>query len=85
MKTLSSVLAAALALATTLPAIANPSEPTTERTLATQPDSRVAQHCTPPAALVLPLDHGPHAQTTPYLNRLRKARHDALLQACKRT
>jgi hypothetical protein len=33
--------------------------------------------------LVLPLDHGPRAQTTPYLNHLRQERNDAQVQACK--
>ncbi len=33
--------------------------------------------------LVLPLDHGPRAQTTPYLNRQRKEAFDAEVKACK--
>ena len=33
--------------------------------------------------LVLPLDHGPRAQTTPYLNRQRKAAFEAEMKACK--
>lgn len=37
----------------------------------------------PPDALVLPLDHGPRAQSTPYLNRLRKERYDAQVKACQ--
>lgn len=37
----------------------------------------------PPQPLVLPLDHGPRAQTTPYLNRLRKERFEAESKACK--
>ena len=32
--------------------------------------------------LVLPLDHGPRAQSTPYLNRLRIERHEAQVKAC---
>lgn len=39
----------------------------------------------PPDELVLPLDHGPRAQTTPYANRLRTERHAADLQACRDT
>jgi len=35
--------------------------------------------------LVLPLDHGPRADTTPYMNRLRKERYDAQIRACKET
>ena len=37
----------------------------------------------PPPPLILPLDHGPRAQTTPYLNRLRKQRFEAEMKACK--
>ncbi len=37
----------------------------------------------PPEPLILPLDHGPRAQTTPYLNRLRKERFEAEMKACK--
>lgn len=33
--------------------------------------------------LVLPLDHGPRAQTTPYLNRQRKEAFEAEMKACK--
>lgn len=32
--------------------------------------------------LVLPLDHGPRAQTTPYLNEKRKASFEAEQKAC---
>lgn len=32
--------------------------------------------------LVLPLDHGPRAQSTPYFNQLRKARFEAEMKAC---
>ena len=37
----------------------------------------------PPDELVLQLDHGPRAQTTPYANRLRTERHAAKVQACR--
>ena len=37
----------------------------------------------PPKKLVLQLDHGPRAQTTPYLNQLRMARYEAEVKACK--
>lgn len=33
--------------------------------------------------LVLPLDHGPRAQTTPYLNEKRRQSFEAELKACK--
>ena len=36
----------------------------------------------PPDPLVLPLDHGPRAQTTPGENRMRKARYEAQVKAC---
>lgn len=35
-----------------------------------------------PEALVLQLDHGPRAQTTPYQNRLRKDRYEAQVKVC---
>lgn len=41
-----------------------------------------APNC-PPPPLVLPLDHGPRALTTPGENRWRKARYEAELKACK--
>ncbi|MGH8790462.1 MAG: hypothetical protein ACREYA_36060 [Cupriavidus necator] len=33
--------------------------------------------------LVLPLDHGPRAQTTPYLNQQRRERFEAQRKACE--
>lgn len=33
--------------------------------------------------LVLPVDHGPRAQTTPYLNKLRTERFHAEMTACR--
>ena len=33
--------------------------------------------------LGVPLDHGPRALTTPYLNQLRKQRFEAEMKACK--
>lgn len=35
--------------------------------------------------LVLPLDHGPRAQTTPNLNRQRKEAFEAEMKACQET
>ena len=46
------------------------------------PTAAGPQKC-PTDALVLPLDHGPRAQTTPYLNQLRTDRYEARLTACK--
>lgn len=37
----------------------------------------------PSDALVPPLDHGPRAQSTPYLNAKRKAQFEAEQKACK--
>lgn len=37
----------------------------------------------PPERLVLPLDHGPRALTTPGENRIRQARYEAQLKACQ--
>jgi hypothetical protein len=47
----------------------------------TRPGSGRPAKC-PPDKLVLQLDHGPRAQSTPYLNRLRKERYEAQVQAC---
>ena len=48
---------------------------------ATVPQAKGATKC-PPDAPAMQLDHGPRAQTTPYLNRLHKGRYDAQVQAC---
>ncbi len=42
---------------------------------------RVARDCA--ARLVLPLDHGPRAVTTPYLNEKRKVRVEAQQRECE--
>lgn len=46
-------------------------------------DSKAAE-C-PPEKFVRPPGHGPRAQTTPYMNRLRAERHAADMQPCKET
>lgn len=33
--------------------------------------------------LTLPLDHGPRAQSTPYLNQQRKGQFEAAMKVCK--
>lgn len=38
----------------------------------------------PPVAPTLLLDHGPRAQTTPWVNRQRQNRYDAASQECQR-
>lgn len=40
-----------------------------------------AERCA--AQLILPLDHGPRATSTPYLNQLRKDRFAAEVKACR--
>lgn len=52
---------------------------------ASAPVSARSPQCSRTDRLVLPLDHGPRADTTPYLNRLRKDRHDAQSSTCKGT
>lgn len=37
----------------------------------------------PPARLVLPLDHGPHAQTTPAQNQIGKDSYAAKVAGCR--
>ena len=45
------------------------------------PTAAGPQKC-PREASVLPLDHGPRAQSTPYLNRLHQERYDAQMKDC---
>jgi hypothetical protein len=78
-------LAAALAFGTAGPILA--ADPQTVEKAPTPPRSGdVTQPSSVPRCpvepLVLPLDHGPRAQTTPYLNRLRAERHAAQVKAC---
>lgn len=37
----------------------------------------------PPDKLVLPLDHGPRARTTPYLNERRRQRYEEQMRECE--
>lgn len=88
-------LISALMLGTALPVFAGPDWQAIEQArkakqatqMARQGDATPAKgtqamRC-PPDALVLPLDHGPRAQSTPYLNEKRKARFEAEQKACK--
>ncbi len=70
-------LAGVLALSATLPAIAGPDFQVIEqgRKLA-QARAATEKGCES-KRLVLPLDHGPHATSTPYLNQLRKSDFNA--------
>ena len=70
----------ALTLGATLPAFAGPEWQLIERARKAkqtaqaerQDSTRVAKVQCAPGALVLPLDHGPRAQTTPHQNQLRE-------------
>jgi len=84
------ILAGVLTLGANLPAIAGPDilqlqaiERTHKATL--DQTKRIPQERCAPKQLVLPLDHGPRAQTTPYLNQLRKVRFEAEMMACRET
>lgn len=85
----------ALTLGSALPAFAGPDWQAIEQARKAKQATQMARHgdampakgtdamrC-PPDALVLPLDHGPRAQSTPYLNEKRKARFEAEQKACK--
>ncbi len=90
------ILFSAVALGSTLPAFADSGASATEQagntnqTAPAAPNGDVhmasasagAMKCAMPDRLVLPLDHGPRAVTTPYLNQQRRARHDAQVKAC---
>ena len=90
-------LVASLAFGVALPALAGPdlqaieagrmaaqkaSQDSAVQAAAYAPASDGTRQC-PPERLVLPLDHGPRAQTTPGENRVRQARYEAQLKACK--
>lgn len=88
-------LISALMLGTALPVSAGPDWQAIEQARKAKQATQMARHgdatpaqgagamrC-PPDALVLPLDHGPRAQSTPYLNEKRKARFEAEQKACK--
>ncbi len=96
MKKLLIYLIGALMLGATWPALAGPDFQAIEQARVAQRANLAAQtldtgkigpvtggplKC-PPDALVLPLDHGLRAQTTPGENRLRKARYEAQVNAC---
>ena len=97
MKKLVISLIGALALGATLPALAGPDWQAIEQARKAKQASQLARHgdaaerpaagpaTCPPERLVLPLDHGPRAQTTPYLNQQRKARYEAQIKACQGT
>ncbi len=95
MKEILITMAACWTLAASLPAVAGPdfyaieqarkakqSAPQADQGKTRGEATSTASAC-PPGELVLLLDHGPHAQTTPYVNRLRKERHASQMQACR--
>ena len=94
MKTFLIAIISLLTLGAQLPALAGPDFQAIEQArkarqaadMQRRTDTRLAaedkKRC-PPAALVLPLDHGPRADTTPAQNRLRKERHQAAMEVCQ--
>jgi len=89
MKKLLTILVGMLAVGAMLPAFAGPDWQAIEqarmnkRAQVTQPEKLAPQEKCAAKRLVLPLDHGPRAQTTPYMNEKRKASFEAELKACK--
>ncbi|RTL45527.1 MAG: hypothetical protein EKK53_06340 [Burkholderiales bacterium] len=89
------ILINALALGAALPAFAGPDWQAIEQARKAKQATQMARDgnpmpakgaeamTCPPDALVLPLDHGPRAQSTPYLNAKRKDRYEAEQKACK--
>jgi len=86
------ILVSALTLGVTLPALAGPDFQAIEKARKAQQvaaaqrtdmlSGKGSPNC-PPPPLVLPLDYGPRALTTPGENRWRKARYEAQLKTCK--
>lgn len=78
-----------LALSATLPALAGPDWQAIEQARknahvqASKMEKATPEDKCAEKRLVLPLDHGPRAQTTPYLNRQRKEAFEAEMKACK--
>ena len=94
MKRLFITIIGALALGATAQAMAGPDFKVIEQarkdkqiaqadTRATQSRDGARSPRCPPEPLVLPLDHGPRAQTTPAENQRRKNRYEAQVKACK--
>jgi hypothetical protein len=89
MKTLLTTLIGAVALSTMLPAFAGPDWQAIEqarknkRAQVMQMEKPTPEERCAAKRLVLPLDHGPRAQSTPYLNEKRKQRFEAEVKACQ--
>ena len=96
MKKLLISIIGALTLSAAWPALAGPDFQAIEKARANRQAALVAQGAStvrvdsttgqpvrcPPDPLMLPLDHGPRALTTPGENRIRKERYEAQLKAC---
>ena len=80
MKNLLVAVVGALAVAVTLPVSAEPNWQVIEQAQKTRAARIERNDCRPP--LVLPLDHGPCAQATPWENERRKARYEERVKAC---
>lgn len=89
MKRLFTTLISVVACGAALPAFAGPDWQAIEQARkhkqaqVAQTDRLPAPEACAAKRLVLPLDHGPRAQTTPYLNEQRKRRFEAELKACR--
>ena len=89
MKKLLKLLIGAVALSAMLPAFAGPDWRAIEQArknkrMQVAPADKTSPETSCAAKrLVLPLDHGPRAQTTPYLNKKRRASFEAEQKACK--
>lgn len=89
MKRILAILICAISLSATLPAFAGPDWQAIEqarknhRAQVGRMDKLTPEEKCAANRLVLPLDHGPRAQSTPYLNEKRKASFEAELKACK--
>lgn len=89
MKKLVTSLIGTVALSVMLPAFAGPDWQAIEqarkekRTQAAQAEKLTPAEACAAKRLVLPLDHGPRAQTTPYMNEKRRAAFEADLKTCK--
>lgn len=88
MNKLLTTLIGLVAAGTMLPAFAGPDWQAIEQAHAHKrvqlalADTQTPQQACADKRLVLPLDHGPRAQSTPYLNAQRKQRFEAKLRAC---
>lgn len=89
MNTLSHLVLIAATLGAAQPALAGPDWQAIElarkhkQAQVAQADKAAAADPCAGKRLVLPVDHGPRAQTTPYLNEKRRARFEAEMKACR--